>query len=67
MVPGTNRGIDETAEEKDKANEKYDTGHATVKSMSFSHTVCLTHNGSFRNTRLAGDLDIKAHSLIKIN
>lgn len=67
MIPGANGGIDETAEEKDKADEKYDTGHATVKSMSFSHTGCLTHCGSFRNTRLTGDKAIKAQSPGKVN
>ena len=46
MIPGANRGIDKTAEEEEKADKQYDTGHATVKSMSFSHTGCLTHNGS---------------------
>lgn len=67
VVPGANRGIDEAAEEKDKADKKYDTGHATVKSMSFSHTGCLTHNGSFRNTRFPGDSDINAHSFSQVN
>lgn len=48
MIPGTDRGIDEAAKENEEANEKYDTGHATVKSMSFSHTGCLTHEGTLR-------------------
>ncbi len=48
MIPGTNRGIDEASKEKEEADEKYDTGHATVKSMSFSHTGCLTHKGDLK-------------------
>jgi len=39
MVPGTDRGVDEASKEEDKADKQYDTGHATVKSLSFSHTV----------------------------
>lgn len=40
---GHRRTVDKTAKEEDKADEQYDTGHATVKSVSFSHTGCLTH------------------------
>ena len=43
MLPGTNRRVDKATKEEDKADEQYDTGHATVKSVSFSHTGCLTH------------------------
>ena len=39
MVPGTDRGVDEASKEEDKADKQYDTGQATVKSLSFSHTV----------------------------
>lgn len=46
VLPGTDGRVDKTAKEEDKADEQYDTGHATVKSVSFSHTGCLTHNGS---------------------
>jgi len=67
MIPGANRGIDEAAKENEEAYKKYDTGHATVKSMSFSHTGCLTHNGSFKNTRFTGDSDINAHSFRQVN
>jgi len=67
MIPGANSGIDETAEEKQEADKKYDTGHATVKSMSFSHTGCLTHNGSFKKARSTGDGAIKAHSFGEVN
>lgn len=43
MVPGTDGGVDKASKEEDKADKQYDTGHATVKSMSFTHTGCLTH------------------------
>ena len=43
VLPGTDGRVDKTAKEEDKADEQYDTGHATVKSVSFSHTGCLTH------------------------
>lgn len=42
VLPGTDGRVDKTAKEEDKADEQYDTGHATVKSVSFSHTGCLT-------------------------
>ncbi len=40
---GANRRVDKASKEEDKADKQYDTGHATVKSMSFTHTGCLTH------------------------
>lgn len=43
VLPCTDGRVDKTAKEEDKADEQYDTGHATVKSVSFSHTGCLTH------------------------
>ena len=43
VVPRTYGGVDEASEEENKADKQYDTGHATVKSMSFTHTGCLTH------------------------
>lgn len=43
MLPGADGGVDKAAKEEDKADEQYDSGHATVKSVSFSHTGCLTH------------------------
>ena len=67
MIPGANRRIDKTAEEKDKADKQYDTGHATVKSMSFSHRGCLTHNGSLDMPCEKGDRDIKSQSGSKVN
>ena len=67
VIPGANRGIDKTAEEEEEADKKYDTGHATVKSMSFSHTGCLTHNGSLGIPEQRATRTIKSHSLIKIN
>ncbi|MGQ0422375.1 hypothetical protein ACT4US_30735 [Bacillus sp. HC-Mk] len=50
VLPGTDGRVDKTAKEEDKADEQYDTGHATVKSVSFSHTGCLTHkiNGTHK-------------------
>jgi hypothetical protein len=36
VLPGTDGRVDKTAKEEDKADEQYDTGHATVKSVSFS-------------------------------
>ena len=43
MVPGADGGVDKASKEEEKADKQYDTGHATVKSMSFTHTGCLTH------------------------
>jgi len=43
MMPGTNGRVDEASEEEEKTDKQYDTDHATVKSMSFSHTGSLTH------------------------
>lgn len=43
MIPGANRGINEATKEKQKANQQYNAGHSSVKSMSFVHTRCLTH------------------------
>lgn len=48
VLPCTDGRVDKTAKEEDKADEQYDTGHATVKSVSFSHTGCLTHKGSLK-------------------
>ena len=67
MIPGANRGIDEAAKENKEADKKYDTGHATVKSMSFSHTVCLTHEGSFRVNPMYGRYVIKAQRHQQVN
>ncbi len=44
-------GVDKASKEEEKADKQYDTGHATVKSMSFTHTGCLTHKGSLKYTR----------------
>ena len=41
VLPGTDGRVDKTAKEEDKADEQYDTGHATVKSVSFLE-VCPT-------------------------
>ncbi len=49
VLPGTDGRVDKTAKEEDKADEQYDTGHATVKSVSFSHTGCLTHKRFLQN------------------
>ena len=43
VIPGANRGINEAAEEKQKADEQYDAGHPGVKSMSFAHRRGLAH------------------------
>ncbi len=51
MVPGADGGVDKASKEEEKADKQYDTGHATVKSMSFTHTGCLTHKGSLKYTR----------------
>jgi len=67
MIPGANRGIDEAAKKEEEADEKYDTGHATVKSMSFSHTVCLTHKGSYKVSPIDGRYVIKAQSQMQVN
>lgn len=45
VLPGADRRVDETSKEEEKTDKQYDTGHASVKSMSFSHTVSLTHKG----------------------
>lgn len=45
VLPGADRRVDETSKEEEKTDKQYDTGHASVKSMSFSHTVGLTHKG----------------------
>jgi hypothetical protein len=50
VVPGADRGIDKTSKEEEKADEQNDPGHATVKSVSFSHTGCLVHKGSLNDT-----------------
>jgi hypothetical protein len=36
VMPRTDGGVDETPKEEDKADKQYDTGHTTVKSVSFS-------------------------------
>ena len=36
VMPRTNGGVDEASEEEEKADKQYDTGHATVKSVSFA-------------------------------
>lgn len=59
VIPGTNRGINEAAKEKQEADQQYDAGHSSVKSMSFSHTCGLTHC-VFPGHTLLGDADIKA-------
>ena len=43
VVPRTDSRVDEASEEEDEADKQYDPDHATVKSVSFSHTGCLTH------------------------
>ena len=43
MMPRTDGGVDKATEEEEKTDKQYDTDHATVKSMSFSHTGGLTH------------------------
>lgn len=59
VIPGTNRGINEAAKEKQEADEQYDAGHSGVKSMSFAHTRGLTHC-VFPGHALLSDRDIKA-------
>jgi hypothetical protein len=36
VLPGTDGRVDKTAKEEDKADEQYDTGHATVMKMSYA-------------------------------
>lgn len=45
VLPCADRRVDETSKEEEKTDKQYDTGHASVKSMSFSHTVGLTYKG----------------------
>ncbi len=67
MVPGTDGGVDESSKEKDKADKQYDTGHATVKSMSFTHTGCLTHKRFLKVYPQVGDMGIKAQEGRRVN
>ena len=67
VLPGTDGRVDKTAKEEDKADEQYDTGHATVKSVSFSHTGCLTHKRFLEVYPKMGDGGIKAQERGGVN
>ena len=67
VMPRTNGGVDEASEEEDKADKQYDTGHATVKSMSFTHTGCLTHKRILEVYPKMGDGGIKAQERDGVN
>ena len=67
MVPGADGGVDKASKEEDKADEQYDTGHATVKSMSFTHTGCLTHKRFLEVYPKMGDGGIKAQERGGVN
>lgn len=67
VLPGTDGRVDKTAKEEDKADEQYDTGHATVKSVSFSHTGCLTHKRFLEVYPKMGDGGIKAQERDGVN
>ena len=66
MIPGTDRRVDKTSEEKDKADKEYDTGHAAVELPSVSHTGCLTHT-MFPEIPTGGDVAIKAQRMVGVN
>ena len=36
VMPRADGGVDEASEEEDKADKQYDTGHSTIKSVSFT-------------------------------
>jgi hypothetical protein len=59
VIPGANGRVNKAAKEKQKADEQYDAGHPSVKSMSFVHTRGLTHC-VYPGHTLLGDTDIKA-------
>ena len=67
MIPGANRRVDKASKEEDKADKQYDTGHATVKSMSFTHTGCLTHKRFLEVYPKMGDGGIKAQERGGVN
>ena len=67
VVPRTYSGVDEASEEEEKADKQYDTGHATVKSMSFTHTGCLTHKRFLEVYPKMGDGGIKAQERGGVN
>lgn len=66
MVPGADGGVDKASKKK-KADKQYDTGHATVKSMSFTHTGCLTHKRILEVYPKMGDGGIKAQERDGVN
>lgn len=66
VIPGTDRGINKAAKKEQKADEQYDAGHPSVKSMSFVHTRGLTHC-AFPGHTLLGDTDIKAQREDRVN
>ncbi len=67
MVPGADGGVDKASKEEEKADKQYDTGHATVKSMSFTHTGCLTHKRILEVYPKMGDGGIKAQERDGVN
>ena len=67
MVPGADGGVDKASKEEEKADKQYDTGHATVKSMSFTHTGCLTHKRFLEVYPKMGDGGIKAQERGGVN
>lgn len=67
MVPCADGGVDKASKEEEKADKQYDTGHATVKSMSFTHTGCLTHKRILEVYPKMGDGGIKAQERDGVN
>ena len=67
MVPGADGGVDKASKEEEKADKQYDTGHATVKSMSFTHTGGLTHKRILEVYPKMGDGGIKAQERDGVN
>jgi len=66
VIPGADRGINKAAKKEQEADEQYDAGHPSVKSMSFVHTRGLTHC-AFPGHTLLGDTDIKAQREDRVN
>lgn len=67
MVLCADGGVDKASKEEEKADKQYDTGHATVKSMSFTHTGCLTHKKDHEVYPKMGDGGIKAQERDGVN
>ena len=67
MIPGADGGVDKASKEEEKADKQYDTGHATVKSMSFKHTGCLARTRMLEVYPKMGDGGIKAQERGGVN